>query len=99
MSIYRVSEASNESPDKLSAKKHKLGFADRTEQVIRDQSIMSRGRVSASFYLHANRLSAWKSNVLEMDVNGGGFADNVESFVTNNEGHEANEITLKIPRN
>ena len=98
MSIYRVSEASNESPDKLSAKKYKLGGEDRTEQVIRDQSMLSRGRVSASFYFHANKLSAWKSNVLEMDINGGGFADNAESLVTNNEGHTANEITLKIPR-
>ena len=54
LSIYRVSEASNESPDKMSSGKPSKNNAT---------GVLSRGRVSASFYFHANKLSAWQSNL------------------------------------
>ena len=58
LSIYRVSEASNES------KKHGSASGDNGIPVSnrhRDKS--QSGHISASFYFHASRLSAWQSDL------------------------------------
>jgi len=64
LSIYRVSEASNESPDKnpSSSKKQWRPEDNRTEH-LGESGVFSRGRFSASFYFHANKLSVWQSNI------------------------------------
>lgn len=91
LSIYRVSEASNESPDKVSSGKVTRRKSLHVSAAGADQTSLGlgstkRGRVSASFYFHANQLSAWQSNL------------------SNNEEIEApaeedlKEVTLKIPQ-
>ena len=57
--------------------------------------MLSLRRVSASFYFHANKLSAWQASNLP---NTRGFTENGESLTTkHNEGEEAKELKIKIP--
>lgn len=71
LSIYRVSEASNESPDKVSNSKR--------NSVNRRRDKSQSGRISASFYFHANRLSAWQSNASGDD--GAEYVDELSEIV------------------
>lgn len=61
LSIYRVSEASNESPELVSSSKKPHHDNKNRMGLLSDSSrVFNRGRFSASFYHHANRLSAWQ---------------------------------------
>lgn len=65
LAIYPVSEASNESPEKMSS-----GNAKRNKSsTLKPDQAKSRGRVSASFYFHANKLSVWQSEADLHDAN------------------------------
>ena len=58
--------------------------------------MLSLRRVSASFYFHANKLSAWQASNLPNNT-GGGLTENGESLATKNEGEETKELKIKIP--
>ena len=56
--------------------------------------MLSLRRVSASFYFHANKLSAWQASNLP---NTGRHTENAESLATKHEGEETKELKIKIP--
>ena len=79
LSIYRVSEQSDESPEKKSSELYCKNSAKTVSPMTKarqyqsengeedtkrhaSRKASSRGRVSQSFYFHANRLSLWKAN-------------------------------------
>lgn len=61
LSIYRVSEASNESPDKMSSNNMLEDDYPKDDQT----SLSKRSGFSASFYFHANKLSNWKASTYQ----------------------------------
>lgn len=73
MSIYRVSEASNESPDKISR-------TNRNSINSRRRDKSHSGRISASFYFHANKLSAWQSDASKAE-DGGEYVDELSELI------------------
>ncbi len=66
-SIYKISESSNESPEKHSSNKQQnasVNHLNRYEDNF-DTTLMNKGQggASASFNFHANQLSIWQSNI------------------------------------
>ena len=58
LSIYRVDEVSNESPEMKSSEKERDNKVEVDDETRR---VGSRGRASSSFYFHANNLSVWQN--------------------------------------
>ena len=91
LSIYRVSEASNESPEKQSAGGNRSSIAQKkSNSKEKKDGLGSRGRVSASFYFHANKLSVWQSNVSDNN------REDAESYMDQEESKVG--LTLKVPK-